>query len=46
MAPVRKHGDKWQARVQRKDQPSVAKSLSSKSDALKWARSVGAQLKL
>ena len=44
MASVRKHGDKWQARVQRKDQPSVAKSFSTKSDALKWARSVESQL--
>ena len=46
MASVRKHGDKWQARVQRKDQPSVAKSFSTKSDALKWARSVESQLDL
>ena len=44
MASVRKHGDKWQARVQRKDQVSVAKSFSSKSDALKWARNVESQL--
>lgn len=46
MASVRKHGDKWQARVQRKDQPSLAKSFSSKSDALKWARNVESQLDL
>ncbi len=46
MASVRKHGDKWQARVQRKDQPSVAKSFGSKADALKWARSVESQLDL
>ena len=46
MASVRKHGDKWQARVQRKDQPSVAKSFSNKFDALKWARSVESQLDL
>ena len=46
MSSVRKHGEKWQARVQRKDQPSVAKSFSSKSDALKWARSVESQLDL
>jgi integrase len=46
MASVRKHGDKWQARVQRKNQPSVAKSFSSKSDALKWARSFESQLDL
>jgi integrase len=46
MASIRKHGEKWQARVQRKDQPSLAKSFSSKSDALKWARSVESQLDL
>ena len=46
MASIRKHGDKWQARVQRKDQPSVAKSFSNKFDALKWARSVESQLDL
>ena len=46
MASVRKHGDKWQARVQRKDQPSVAKSFNNKTDALKWARNVESQLDL
>ena len=46
MASVRKHGDKWQARIQRKDQPSVAKSFSTKADAFKWARSVESQLDL
>ncbi len=46
MASIRKHGYKWQARVQRKDQPSVAKSFSTKADALKWARSVESQFDL
>ena len=46
MASVRKHGDKWQARVQRKDQPSIAKSFNNKTDALKWARSVESQVDL
>ena len=46
MASVRKHGEKWQARVQRKDQPSIAKSFNNKTDALKWARSVESQLDL
>jgi integrase len=46
MASVRKHGDKWQARVQRKGQPSLAKSFNNKADALKWARSVESQLDL
>ena len=46
MASIRKHGDKWQARVQRKDQPSIAKSFNNKTDALKWARNVESQLDL
>lgn len=46
MASVRKHGNKWQARVQRKNQPSVAKSFNNKSDALRWARSVESQVDL
>jgi integrase len=46
MASVRKHGDKWQARVQRKDQPSIAKSFNNKTDALRWARNVESQLDL
>jgi integrase len=46
MASVRKHGDKWQARVQRKGQSSLAKSFNNKADALKWARSVEAQVDL
>ena len=46
MASVRKHGDKWQARVQRKGQSSLAKSFNNKADALKWARNVESQLDL
>ena len=46
MASVRKHGDKWQARVQRKSQSSLAKSFNNKADALKWARNVESQLDL
>ena len=46
MASVRKHGDKWQARIQRRDQPSISKSFLSKADALKWARNVESQLDL
>ena len=46
MASVRKHGDKWQARIQRRDQPSISKSFQSKIDAIKWARNVEAQLDL
>ncbi len=46
MASVRKHGDKWQARIQRRDQPSLSKSFLSKADALKWARNIESQLDL
>ena len=46
MASVRKHGDKWQARIQRRDQPSISKSFLTKADALKWARNTEAQLDL
>jgi integrase len=46
MASVRKHGDKWQARVQRKGQSSLAKSFNNKADALKWARSIESQVDL
>ncbi len=46
MASVRKHGDKWQARVQRKGQSSLAKSFNNKADAVKWARNVETQLDL
>lgn len=46
MATFRKRGDKWQARVQRCGQSSLAKSFNNKADALKWARNVESQLDL
>jgi integrase len=46
MATFRKRGDKWQARVQRSGQTSIAKSFNNKSDAIKWARHVESQLDL
>jgi integrase len=46
MATFRKRGDKWQARVQRYGQNSLAKSFHSKADALKWARNIESQLDL
>ena len=46
MATFRKRNDKWQARVQRSGQNSIAKSFHSKADALKWARNVESQLDL
>jgi len=46
MATFRKRNDKWQARVQRSGQNSIAKSFHTKADALKWARNVESQLDL
>ncbi len=46
MATFRKRGDKWQARVQRYGQNSLAKSFNCKADALKWARNIESQLDL
>ena len=46
MASVRKHGDKWQARVHRKENKPIVKSFNNKADALKWARNVESQLDL
>ena len=46
MSSIRKRGDKWQARVHRKDINPVVKSFNSKVDAIKWARNVESQLDL
>jgi integrase len=46
MATFRKRNDKWQARVQRSGQSSIAKSFNTKADAIKWARNVESQLDL
>ena len=46
MSSIRKRGDKWQARVHRKEHKPVVKSFNSKADALKWARNVESQLDL
>ena len=46
MATFRKRADKWQARVQRSGQTSIAKSFNNKADAIKWARHVESQLDL
>ncbi len=46
MATFRKRNDKWQARVQRLGQSSIAKSFNAKADAIKWARNVESQLDL
>jgi len=46
MATFRKRNDKWQARVQRSGQSSIAKSFNTKADAIKWARNIESQLDL
>ena len=46
MASFRKRGDKWQARVHRKDHNPVVKSFNTKADAVKWARHTESQLDL
>ena len=38
MASIRKRGDRWQARVQRRGHPTEARSFTNRSDATKWAR--------
>ena len=46
MASFRKRGDKWQARVHRKDHNPVVKSFNTKAEAVKWARYTESQLDL
>ena len=46
MASFRKRGDKWQARVHRKDHSPVVKSFNTKAEAVKWARYTESQLDL
>lgn len=46
MSSIRKRGDKWQARVHRKDHKPVVQSFNNKADAIKWARNVESQLDL
>jgi len=44
MASVRRHGNKWQARISRKGCAPIAKSFLSKVDAERWSRQAEAQL--
>jgi integrase len=46
MASIRKRGERWQARVHRKEYGAVVQSFNSKADALKWARNIESQLDL
>lgn len=44
MASIRSRNGKWQARITRKGQPSVAKSFHNKQDAEKWARQLESEM--
>ena len=44
MATFRNRHGKWQARVQRKGQRPVSKSVQSKEDAQRWARQIEAEI--
>lgn len=46
MATFRKRGDKWQSRIQRRNQPDISKSFLTKQDAERWARGVERSLDL
>jgi integrase len=46
MSSIRKRGDKWQARVHRKEHKPIVQSFNNKADAIKWARNVESQLDL
>jgi integrase len=46
LATFRKRNNKWQARVQRSGQTSLAKSFNTKADAVKWSRNIESQLDL
>ena len=46
MSSIRKRGEKWQARVHRKEHKPVVQSFNTKADAVKWARNVESQLDL
>jgi integrase len=46
MSSIRKRGDKWQARVHRKEHKPVVQSFNTKADAIKWARNVESQIDL
>lgn len=44
MATIRYRNGKWQARIQRKGHPNLAKTFLTQQDALKWARSIEVEL--
>lgn len=44
MATIRKRGDRWQVRIQRKGYPPLSKSFLTRQDADKWARLTESEL--
>lgn len=44
MAGFRLRNKKWQARIQRHGYPDIAKSFDNKSDAIKWATKIEAEM--
>ncbi len=44
MATFRNRNGKWQARVQRTGQHAIAKSFTTKQDAVQWSRSIESQM--
>ena len=40
MASIRARSNKWQARIIRKGNPTIAKTFLTRQDAEKWARSL------
>ncbi|EME70693.1 integrase family protein [Paramagnetospirillum caucaseum] len=44
MANIRKRGDSWQAKVQRKGMPVLYQTFAKKSDAAVWARQIEASI--
>lgn len=44
MASIRNRKGKWQARIQRRGHPDLAKTFLTQQDALKWARSIEVEL--
>lgn len=44
MASIRKRNGKWQARVRIKDQPSIEKTFTSRSDAEAWGKIIESEI--
>lgn len=44
MAAIRRHRDKWQARVRRKGYPTKSRSFTNKADAHRWALRIEVQI--